>query len=41
MSADVYRPDRLTTTTFPSSFHSSREPGPTPSLRRTSAGTDT
>lgn len=40
MSVDVCRPARRTTIRSPSAFHSSTEPGPTPSRRRTSAGTE-
>src|SRR5450631_457317 len=40
MSSKVKRPARWTTILSPSSVHSRTEPGPTPSLRRTSAGTE-
>jgi threonine dehydrogenase-like Zn-dependent dehydrogenase len=36
----VYRPALRTTTASPSSSHSSTEPGPIPSFRRTSTGTE-
>jgi len=39
-SSDEYRPARRTTTLSPASSHSRTEPGPTPSIRRTSAGTE-
>ena len=39
-SAEVNRPTRRTTILSPSSCHSSVEPGPTPSFRRTAAGTE-
>src|SRR5438270_11593633 len=39
MSSDEYWPTRRTTMLSPSSSHSSTDPGPTPSLRLTSAGT--
>ena len=40
ISVDVKRPTRRTTMWSPSSCHSRTDPGPTPSLRRTSAGTE-
>src|SRR5947208_657454 len=40
MSSEVKRPARRTTIRSPSSSHSRTEPGPMPSLRRTSIGTE-
>src|SRR5271167_520199 len=40
MSSELYRADRRTTIFSPSSLHSRTDPGPMPSLRRTSAGTE-
>ncbi len=40
ISSELKRDARLTTMFLPSSFHSRTEPGPTPSFRRTSAGTE-
>ena len=41
MSSEVKRPARRTTIRPPSTSHSNNEPGPTPSQRRTVAGTET
>jgi D-glycero-D-manno-heptose 1,7-bisphosphate phosphatase len=40
MSSEVNRPARRTTIWLPASSHSKIDPGPTPSLRRTSVGTE-
>src|ERR1035441_9696505 len=40
MSSELKRPARRTTILPPSSSHSRTEPGPTPSFRRTSTGTE-
>src|SRR5450759_2750585 len=40
MSSELKRPARRTTILPPSSSHSRMEPGPTPSFRRTSTGTE-
>src|SRR5437870_4039711 len=40
ISSEVKRPARRTTILSPSSSHSRTEPGPTPSFRRTSIGTE-
>src|SRR5580698_1764134 len=40
ISSELKRPARRTTIWLPSSSHSRTDPGPTPSFRRTSAGTE-
>src|SRR5580704_421965 len=40
ISSELKRPARRTTICSPSSSHSRTDPGPTPSFRRTSAGTE-